>query len=174
MMAGGARGWQDRGVPGRPAAFDELDERIVAVLVEDARASYADIGVTVGLSASAVKRRVEPAPGVRGHHRVHRDRQPLGPGLDHRGVCGTVLPRPDLPQRHRRRAEQISRGDRGLHDHPGEADALLHIRAADVQHFEQVVERIVAEPFVDRTRSVIVLSRLVSRADSLPASNPGG
>ena len=40
----------------------------------------------------------------------------------------------------------------------------MDIRAADVQHFEQVVERIVAEPFVDRTRSVIVLSRLVSRA----------
>ena len=44
----------------------------------------------------------------------------------------------------------------------GEADALLHIRAADVRHFERVVERIGAEPFVVRTRSVIVLSRLVS------------
>jgi DNA-binding Lrp family transcriptional regulator len=49
----------------------------------------------------------------------------------------------------------------------GEADALLHIRAADVRHFEQVVERIGAEPFVVRTRSVIVLSRLVSRPDLL-------
>jgi len=43
-----------------------------------------------------------------------------------------------------------------------------------VQHFEQVVERISAESFVDRTRSVIVLSRLVSRADILPASNASG
>ena len=50
----------------------------------------------------------------------------------------------------------------------GEADALLHIRAADVRHFEEVVERIGAEPFVVRTRSVIVLSRLVSRAGVLP------
>jgi DNA-binding Lrp family transcriptional regulator len=47
----------------------------------------------------------------------------------------------------------------------GEADALLHIRAADVRHFEQVMERIGAEPFVVRTRSVIVLSRLVNRPD---------
>src|SRR5690242_7039187 len=45
----------------------------------------------------------------------------------------------------------------------GESDALLHIRAADVRHFEQVIERIAGEPFVVRTRSVIVLSRLVSR-----------
>ena len=50
----------------------------------------------------------------------------------------------------------------------GEADALLHIRAADVRHFEQVVERIGAEPFVVRTRSVIVLSRLVNRPDTVP------
>jgi DNA-binding Lrp family transcriptional regulator len=49
----------------------------------------------------------------------------------------------------------------------GEADALVHIRAADIRHFEQVVERIAAEPFVQRTRSVIVLSRLVERADSI-------
>jgi DNA-binding Lrp family transcriptional regulator len=52
----------------------------------------------------------------------------------------------------------------------GEADALVHIRAADVKHFEQVMERIGAEPFVLRTRSVIVLSRLVERADSFAPS----
>ena len=45
----------------------------------------------------------------------------------------------------------------------GEADALLHILASDVHHFEQVVERISAEPFVVRTKSVIVLSRLLNR-----------
>ena len=50
----------------------------------------------------------------------------------------------------------------------GEADALLHIRAADVRHFERVMERIGAEPFVVRTRSVIVLSRLVNRPGALP------
>ena len=49
----------------------------------------------------------------------------------------------------------------------GEADALIHIRAADMRHFEQVVERIAAEPFVQRTRSAIVLSRLVEHADSI-------
>jgi DNA-binding Lrp family transcriptional regulator len=52
----------------------------------------------------------------------------------------------------------------------GEADALVHIRAADVKHFEQVMERIGAEPFVLRTRSAIVLSRLVERADSFAPS----
>jgi len=52
----------------------------------------------------------------------------------------------------------------------GEADALVHIRTADVKHFEQVMGRIGAEPFVLRTRSAIVLSRLVERADSFAPS----
>jgi DNA-binding Lrp family transcriptional regulator len=38
---------------------DELDKRIVAALVEDARATYAEVGARVGLSAPAVKRRVD-------------------------------------------------------------------------------------------------------------------
>lgn len=40
-------------------AFDELDQRIVGVLVENARATYSEIGARVGLSAPAVKRRVD-------------------------------------------------------------------------------------------------------------------
>src|ERR1700735_2241040 len=50
----------------------------------------------------------------------------------------------------------------------GEADALVNIRPPDVGHLEPVRERIRAEPFVVRTRSVIVLSRLLDRADALP------
>ncbi len=38
---------------------DELDKRIVAALVSDARATYAEVGAQVGLSAPAVKRRVD-------------------------------------------------------------------------------------------------------------------
>ena len=39
--------------------LDDLDRRIVAALVEDARATYAEVGSQVGLSAPAVKRRVD-------------------------------------------------------------------------------------------------------------------
>jgi DNA-binding Lrp family transcriptional regulator len=171
-MAARVPGWQDRGVPGRPAAFDELDERIVAVLVEDARASYAVIGSTVGLSASAVKRRVDRlrASGAITGFTVTVDPSALGwtteayvelfcRGRTSPSAIGAALSKyPEVT---------------GAATITGEADALLHIRAADVRHFEQVVERISAEPFVDRTRSVIVLSRLVSRADILPPSNAG-
>ena len=39
--------------------MDAVDQRIIALLVADARASYADIGAKVSLSAPAVKRRVD-------------------------------------------------------------------------------------------------------------------
>jgi DNA-binding Lrp family transcriptional regulator len=42
----------------------------------------------------------------------------------------------------------------------GEADALVHLRAADIGHLEQALERLRAEPFVSSSRSTIVLSRL--------------
>jgi len=45
----------------------------------------------------------------------------------------------------------------------GEADALLRILAADMRHFERVLEQIGAQPFVARTKSVLVLSPLLRR-----------
>ena len=50
----------------------------------------------------------------------------------------------------------------------GEADAVLRILAADMRHFEKVLEQISAAPFVVRTKSVLVLSPLL-RATRAPA-----
>jgi DNA-binding Lrp family transcriptional regulator len=44
----------------------------------------------------------------------------------------------------------------------GGADALLHVRATDVEHFEEVLERIRAEPFIRKTISYMVLSHLLT------------
>ena len=49
----------------------------------------------------------------------------------------------------------------GLYTVAGEADALVHLRAADIAGLEQALERLRAEPFVTSTRSMIVLSRLI-------------
>jgi DNA-binding Lrp family transcriptional regulator len=57
----------------------------------------------------------------------------------------------------------------GAYTVSGEADALVHLRAADIAHLEQALERLRAEPFVTSTRSMIVLSRLI---DSVSASPP--
>jgi len=150
-------------------ALDDLDTRVMAALVDDARATYAEVGAKVGLSAPAVKRRVDRlrAAGAITGFSARVDPSALGwtteayVELFCRGrtspgdIAAAVAKYPEVID-----ACTIT----------GEADALLHIMASDVRHFEQVVERIGAESFVVRTRSVIVLSRLVHRPDAVPPS----
>ncbi len=148
-------------------SHDELDRRILHALVQDARASYAEIGSLVGLSAPAVKRRVDRlrAAGAITGFSARLSPSELG---------WTTEAYVELFCRGKTSPGEIGRA---AAKHPevvsactvtGEADALLLIRASDMRHFEQVVERIGAEPFVVRTRSSIVLSRLVERPDALP------
>jgi len=147
--------------------LDATDLEIVELLREDARRTFADIAPRVSLSAPAVKRRVDRlrSSGAITGFSARVDPSALG---------WTTEAYVELFCRGRTSPADIAAA---VSKHPevmdactitGEADALLHIRASDVRHFEQVVERIGAEQFVVRTRSVIVLSRLVNRPDSLP------
>ena len=51
----------------------------------------------------------------------------------------------------------------GAYTITGDPDALVHLRANDTAHLEATLERIRSEPFVVRTRSEMVLSRLLER-----------
>lgn len=147
--------------------IDEVDKRIIASLLADARASYADIGTAVSLSAPAVKRRVDrlrAAGVIRGYTAV----------VDPAAVGWTTEAFIELFCTGRTTPVQIAAATRR---HPevvaaytvsGEADALVHLRAADIAHLEQALERLRAEPFVTSTRSLIVLSRLIETAGTVP------
>jgi DNA-binding Lrp family transcriptional regulator len=147
-------------------SVDDLDKRIVAALVGDARATYAEVGARVGLSAPAVKRRVDRllASGAITGFSAQVDPTALGWTTEEyvELFCRGRTSPADIAAAVAKYPEVID-----ACTITGEADALLHIRASDVRHFEQVVERIGAESFVVRTRSVIVLSRLVNRQDIL-------
>ncbi|HTU06884.1 MAG TPA: Lrp/AsnC family transcriptional regulator [Trebonia sp.] len=149
--------------------LDDIDERIITALIRDARASYAVIGKEVGLSAPAVKRRVDRllAAGAITGFSARVDPAALGWTTEAyvELFCGGHTS-PEVIAKAVRRYPEVADACTVT----GEADALVHIRASDVTHFEQVMERIRAEPFVVRTRSVIVLSRLVERADSFAPS----
>ncbi|BCB85995.1 Lrp/AsnC family transcriptional regulator [Phytohabitans suffuscus] len=140
--------------------IDDVDQRIIASLVADARASYADIGARVSLSAPAVKRRVDrlrSAGVIRGFTAV----------IDPAAVGWTTEAFVELFCAGRTTPAQIAVAVRrlpevvGAYTVSGEADALVHLRAADIAHLEDALERLRAQPFVTSTRSTIVLSRLV-------------
>ncbi|HEX2773878.1 MAG TPA: Lrp/AsnC family transcriptional regulator [Micromonosporaceae bacterium] len=140
--------------------MDSVDQRIIASLVTDGRASYAEVGARVSLSAPAVKRRVDrlrAAGIIRGFTAV----------VDPAAVGWTTEAFVELFCTGRTTPAQIAAATKrhpevvGSYTVSGEADALVHLRAADIAHLEQALERLRAEPFVTSTRSMIVLSRLV-------------
>ncbi len=147
--------------------MDDVDRRILAALSADARQSYADIGAAVALSAPAVKRRVDRlrASGViRGYTAI----------IDPAALGWTTEAFVELFCTGRTTPTQIAAATRqhpevvGAYTVSGEADALVHLRAADISHLEQALERLRAEPFVTQTRSMIVLSRLADAVDTPP------
>jgi DNA-binding Lrp family transcriptional regulator len=142
--------------------LDDIDVRIVAALIRDARASYALIGHEVGLSAPAVKRRVDRLRAAGAITGFSARVNPAAMGWTTEAYvelfCDVRTSPEAIAAAVRRYPEVVD-----ACTVTGEADALVHIRAADIRHFDDVMERIRGEPFVVRTRSVIVLSRLVDR-----------
>jgi DNA-binding Lrp family transcriptional regulator len=142
--------------------WDTLDERLVTLLLADSRRSFADLGAEVGLSPSAVKRRVDRlrADGVITGFTLRLDPAALG---------WTVEGYVELYCRPSTSPATIRRAVEGLAEVvdastvSGDADALVRILAADMRHFERVLEQIGAEGFVERTKSVLVLSPLIRR-----------
>lgn len=153
--------------------IDDVDRRIIASLVADARTSYAEIGSVVSLSAPAVKRRVDrlrAAGVIKGYTAV----------VDPAAIGWTTEAFVELYCTGRTTPTQIALAARrhpevvGAYTVSGQADALVHLRAADIGHLENALERLRAEPFVTSTRSMIVLSRLVDPTTPLlPAIVPG-
>jgi DNA-binding Lrp family transcriptional regulator len=140
--------------------IDDLDHRIIDELRVDGRASFAVLGLRVGLSASAVKRRVDRlvATGVIRGFGVRLD-----PDVDGQKIesyvelfCrGTVAPH-ELT----RILGAIPNVVEAL-TVTGQADAIVRLRAATMPDLEVALEKIRDAAQVDKTRSAIVLSQLV-------------
>ncbi|GAA2285412.1 AsnC family transcriptional regulator [Streptomyces ruber] len=156
----------------RPAPFDDLDRAIVTALMANARSSFAEIGAAVGLSATAVKRRVDRLRETGVITGFSATVRPSALGWRTEAYVEVYCEGAAPP---RRLAEVVR-------NHPeivaamtvtGGADALLHVRARDVQHFEEVLERIRTEPFIRKTVSCMVLSHLLPESPEAGASRPG-
>jgi DNA-binding Lrp family transcriptional regulator len=147
--------------------LDRLDEEIVALLVDDARRSYAELGQRVGLSASAVKRRVDRlrAEGAITGFTVRLDPAALGWNVEAyvELYCRTQTAPSVIRAAVARFPEVVEASTVS-----GDANAVLRILATDMRHFEQVLEQVGAQPFVARTKSVLVLSPLLRRPSSPP------
>lgn len=144
--------------------MDAVDRDIIDCLVEDGRSSYAAVGERVGLSAPAVKRRVDRlrADGVIQGFSAVVNRDLMGWATEayvELHCQGNIAPEElkrsfaKVPEVHA--AATVS----------GAADAILHIVARDVRHLEQALEQVRIETEnVVHTDTAIVLSRLIERS----------
>jgi DNA-binding Lrp family transcriptional regulator len=145
--------------------LDATDEQILAELAQHARATFAEIGERVNLSAPAVKRRVDrmlDAGVIRGFTTVI-DRNAVGWNTEayvqvfcHGRISPDELKRAwiDIP-------EVVSAATA-----TGTADAILHVLVRDMGHLEDALERIRTRADIERTESIVVLSNLIDRSPS--------
>jgi Lrp/AsnC family leucine-responsive transcriptional regulator len=150
-------------ISARNRAMDTQDRQILALLVEDGRRTYDDIARRVALSAPAVKRRVDRllARGALQGFTAVVDHNALG---DHTEALielfyapGTLLDAvTDTLRRHPEVVEAWSV--------TGEADAIARVRTQNNADLERLIMDLQRDGHVVRTRSQVVMSRLVSRA----------
>jgi DNA-binding Lrp family transcriptional regulator len=142
--------------------LDETDTRILAELTEHARATFAEIGEKVNLSAPAVKRRVDRMldTGVIKGFTTVVDRNALGWSTEAyvQVFChGTIAP-------DRLRAAWIDMPEVvSAATVTGTSDAILHVLARDMRHLEAALERIRSSADIERSESIVVLSNLIDR-----------
>ncbi|HEY9498780.1 MAG TPA: Lrp/AsnC family transcriptional regulator [Terrimesophilobacter sp.] len=143
--------------------MDSLDYGIIDLLRQNARAGYGDIGEVIGLSASAVKRRVDRLVADKVIRGFTIQVDPNVDGLATEAYVelfcrGTVSPE-DLRRILSAVPEVVDAGTV-----TGSADAIVHMRSRDIASLEVALERVRLAPNVDHTRSAIVLSKLIHRS----------
>jgi Lrp/AsnC family transcriptional regulator, leucine-responsive regulatory protein len=140
--------------------MDAVDKRILSLLVEDGRRTYGDIAAQVRLTAPSVKRRVDRlrAEGALQGFTAVVDHGALGwdtealvelfyrPGTTLGEVAETLRGHPEVAE-----AWSVT----------GEADAVARVRTKDNADLERLIIDLQRNGLVERTRSVIALSRLV-------------
>jgi Lrp/AsnC family leucine-responsive transcriptional regulator len=137
--------------------LDPVDERILAILQEDGRRTYAEIASMVGLTAPSAHERVKKleAKGIIRGYSASVDPQQAG-----FGVLAFTLVAQDaysdwdsVTSRFRAMPEVVE-----CHHVAGDEDFVLKIRARDTGHLERVLREIQASGHVRSTRTMVVLS----------------
>src|SRR3954465_10381579 len=132
--------------------MDAIDAQIVALMRENSRRSFQDIGSQVALSAPAVKRRVDRLEGsgvIKGYTAVI-DPAAMGWGT-HAFValfCEGRMSAAEVREAGEHHTEVVA-----AYTVAGEASAIVHVRAEDTSHLESALERIRDAPGVVRTQT---------------------
>ena len=137
--------------------MDDIDRRLLATLLTDARTSYADLARQVGLSAPSVQERVRKLEreGVLRGSSVDVDPKAIGLGVS--ALVG-------LQQREGMDADEIVAGLREVPEIEdcwfvaGEEAFVAKVRVADLDDLDRTLRVLRHVPGITRTRTTVVLS----------------
>jgi Lrp/AsnC family leucine-responsive transcriptional regulator len=158
-----------RRIRARIERMDDTDRQILALLLEDGRRTYDDVAARVSMSAPSAKRRIDRlrASGVlKGftavidHGALGYETEALielfyGPAVQLDEVAASLRVRPEVVE-----AWSVT----------GEPDAIARVRTRDNADLERLIRDLQRDGAVVRTRSQVVLSRLVGPGE---AGTPG-
>jgi len=141
---------------------DAIDEDIIQCVLRNARSTYAEIGKAAGLSAPAAKRRLDrlvASGAIRGFTALI-DTQSMGWRAEaFVQVYCKGNPPPGTVRDSLADVTEVIEACTVT----GPADVMVHMVATDIPHLEQAIQQLRESPVIDRTESVIVLSRLINR-----------
>ena len=148
-------------------ALDGTDHEILSLLTEDGRRTIADIADRVSLSPAATKRRVDRLQRLRvitGYTAVvdwARLGWPLEAFTELRFAGNAQVEDIEATAA---AAQEIQ----AVYMIAGDPDALVHIRAQDVRHLKDVIDRLRHSGKVTGTKTLMVLSTAAKPGSPLP------
>ncbi|MEU4896481.1 Lrp/AsnC family transcriptional regulator [Streptomyces sp. NPDC044780] len=139
-----------------PYELDEIDHQLLRLLQADGRRTFSEMAPEVGLSVAAVKRRIDRMrqAGVITGFTVKIDHAKLGWGIEaftELRYAGTTSVRDILSSTTRTPEVQA------VFTIAGDLDALVHMRVRDINHLQEVIDRLRGTGKVIGTRTLMVL-----------------
>ena len=132
---------------------DDIDERIMELLEEDARMTYVEIGKMVGLSEGAVRNRIQSltSTGVIKRFTIEKS-------TSHGVSAVTMLAvDPSTPTYEVSKSVSMLEGVERVYEVTGEYDILLVSSSVNIDGINQCIEAIRKIEGVEKTNTIIVL-----------------
>ncbi len=146
--------------------IDDVDRRILAVLLADARTSMRSIAEKVGVALGTVSNRVKRMEemGVIHGYGVHIDAEKVGWTMT--VLCGLRIEKGQLMEVQRKIAED-SRVF-GIYDVTGEFDSMVLARVRNRAHLDDLSKTVLSSEGIIRTVTHVVLNTVKQNGVQLP------
>ncbi|MEM0367794.1 MAG: HTH-type transcriptional regulator LysM [Candidatus Nitrosocaldus sp.] len=149
----GGRGGNNNDNNNKPVHLDSIDERIISILKEDSRRAYVDIAKAVGLSESAVRRRIKHLldSGI-----IKRFTVELG--MSNRTSAITLISvKPSVDTARVSERLKALRGVEVVYEITGQYDIAAIISAQSIGEINKCIDDVRRIDGVDDTNTVIIL-----------------